>query len=132
MKYLLDSHALIWLITDKNKLTKEVKKLVESTEIEIFASAINFWEISVKYNLGKLKLLGGTPEDLYESLTTIGIPIIPLNPLNTRTFFKLKANYHRDPFHRMLIWQAISEKYTLITCNENIIKYKSEGLKTIW
>lgn len=132
IKYLLDSHVIIWLTTDKNKLSKEVKNILENTDFDVYASSINFWEISLKSNLGKLALLGGTPEDLYDNLSEIGINTIQLDANTTKTFFKLNATYHRDPFDRMLIWQAISENYTLITCDENITKYKSEGLKILW
>ncbi len=52
--------------------------------------------------------------------------------LYANSYYKLDATYHRDPFDRMLIWQAISEKFTLITKDSTINLYKTAGLKTIW
>jgi myosin-crossreactive antigen len=67
--------------------------------------------------------------------STIGIEgfnLIPIKPEVTQSFHHLNSFYQRDPFDRMLIWQAITENYTLITKDSTINLYKTEGLKTIW
>jgi PIN domain nuclease of toxin-antitoxin system len=132
MKYLLDTHTLIWAITNKEKLSKKVKNILESSETEIYVSAISYWEISLKFALGKIDLIGGDSQDLLNESLKLGFTNIPLKPEICTTFKNLIANYHRDPFDRMLIWQSISENYTLLTKDESIKLYKTEGLKTIW
>lgn len=132
MKYLLDTHTLIWAITNKEKLSKKVKNILESSETEIYVSAISYWEISLKYALGKIDLIGGDSQDLLNESLKLGFTNIPLKPEICTSFKNLTANYHRDPFDRMLIWQSISENYTLLTKDESIKLYKKVGLKTIW
>ena len=86
MKYLLDTHTLIWLITKKEKLSASVAKIIENPESHIAVSAISFWEISLKYSLGKLQLEGGTPENIYKSMEILAIEMIPLSPKICNTF----------------------------------------------
>lgn len=132
MKYLLDTHTLIWAITNKEKLSTKVKNILESSETEIYVSAISYWEISLKFALGKIDLIGGDSQDLLNESLKLGFTNIPLKPEIFTSFKNLTANYHRDPFDRMLIWQSISENYTLLTKDESIKLYKKVGLKTIW
>lgn len=132
MKYLLDTHTLIWLITKKEKLSAKVAKIIENPENDITVSAISFWEISLKYSIGKLVFENYIPEDFYEASRQMSIEILPLSPKICNTFHHLAGNYHRDPFDKMLIWLAISDNYTLLSCDPAIQLYKSEGLKTLW
>jgi PIN domain nuclease of toxin-antitoxin system len=132
MRYLLDTHSLIWLVTDTKKLSIKVRKIFEDTENQIHVSAISFWEIALKFSLGKLELKGGDAKDLLRECTNLGFKTLSLEPEVSATFGQFSVFYHRDPFDRMLIWQAISDNYTLITKDSTINLYKTEGLKTIW
>jgi PIN domain nuclease of toxin-antitoxin system len=132
MKYLLDTRTLIWLVTDSEKLSSKVRKIFENTEYQIHVSALSFWEISLKFSLGKLELRGGDTQDLLRECINLGFKTIPIESELCATFGKFNVFYHRDPFDRMLIWQAISDNYTLITKDSTINLYKTEGLKTIW
>lgn len=75
---------------------------------------------------------GLTPEDFVGATNDIGFIIIELNARTTSTFHQLSATYHRDPFDRMLIWEAILSDYTLISKDELVQNYQSEGLKVLW
>ncbi|MCP1381336.1 type II toxin-antitoxin system VapC family toxin [Runella salmonicolor] len=132
MSYLLDTHTLIWAITEPQKLSATAKKVLINSENEILVSAVSFWEISLKYSIGKLTLEGYMPEDFPTAAIATGFKVIPLTAETTSTYHRLKASYHRDPFDKMLIWQAIQHNFTLISCDENVHKYESEGLKVIW
>ena len=132
MSYLLDTHSLIWSILSPSKLSPNVQAILRDAEQEVMVSAVNFWEISLKYALGKLHLEGLSPEDFVSASTNIGFKIIELDAKTTSTFHQLTATYHKDPFDRMLIWQAIQSDYTLISRDELVRKYQSEGLKVIW
>lgn len=132
MKYLLDTHTLIWLFTNEEKLSDKVKIILENPKNEIYVSAISFWEISLKNSIGKLELHGGDTTILLKQSEINGFKVIPLTAEVCSSFDKLTVFYHRDPFDRMLIWQAISEGFILISKDAIISLYKSEGLKTIW
>ena len=129
MTYLLDTHYMIWAITDTKKLSKKIKDILTNSDHQIIVSVISFWEVSLKSSLGKLEIKGFSPEDLPGFCLQIGFDIEPLSAENSSTYHKLKSSYHKDPFDRMLIWQSISNGYTLISADMNVKKYISEGLK---
>ncbi|HVY75367.1 MAG TPA: type II toxin-antitoxin system VapC family toxin [Puia sp.] len=129
MTCLLNTHYMIWAITDTKKLSKKLRELLVDPDNRIIVSAISFWEISLKNALGKLSITGFLPEDLPGLCEAIGFEVKPLSPNESCTYHMLKATYHRDPFDRMLIWQAIVNNYTLISTDTQIKKYASEGLK---
>ena len=129
MTYLLDTHYMLWAIGDSKKLSKKVKEAIVNPECRIVISTISFWEISVKSALGKLEITGFSPEDLPAACLKIGFEIERLSEEDSSTYHKLKASYHKDPFDRMLIWQAMNNDYTLISIDKDVKKYESEGLK---
>ncbi|MES2331619.1 MAG: type II toxin-antitoxin system VapC family toxin [Bacteroidota bacterium] len=128
MKYLLDTHYLIWALTDTKKISKKIVNLITDPENEIVVSAISFWEISLKSSLGKLRITGFSPEDLPSACLQMGFTIIPISAEDASKYHHLSASHHRDPFDRMLIWQAINNSYTLISADKTIRKYINEGL----
>ncbi len=132
MSYLLDSHTLIWTIMDPPKLSAKVRGILEDTDNRVLVSSVSFWEISLKYSLGKLDLQGIVPEQLPEITQQTGFELIELLPDEAATYHQLEANWHRDPFDRMLIWQAIQNKLTIISKDSHVTRYKSVGLKVIW
>lgn len=129
MTYLLDTHYMLWAIAEPRKLSKAVKEILVNPDHQIIVSTISFWEISLKNSLGKLQLTGFSPEDLPGACLQIGFEIRQLSPEDSSTYHRLKAGHHKDPFDRMLIWQAIRNDYTLFSADEQVKKYKAEGLK---
>jgi PIN domain nuclease of toxin-antitoxin system len=132
MTYLLDTHALLWVIGDSKQFSKKVAAIIEDQSNQIYVSSISLWEISLKFKIGKLNLTGFNPEDIPKFLEKLNISIIELNQEDASSYHKLKENFHRDPFDRMLIWQCINRKYTFISKDSVMKKYKISGLKTIW
>lgn len=132
MSFLLDSHTFLWAILDQKKLSPKVVAILENPTNEIFVSAVTFWEISLKYSLGKLDLSNILPEDLPKLTEEMGFGFLPLLPAESSGYHQLHATWHRDPFDRMLIWQAIKNNLTLLSKDTNIARYKSVGLKLIW
>ncbi|CAN5583474.1 type II toxin-antitoxin system VapC family toxin [soil metagenome] len=132
MNYLLDTHTLIWAVTEPQKLSDTAKTILEDTDNEIIVSAISFWEIALKHSIQKLTLVGLTPEDFPKVVIETGFRLVDLDATTAASYHQLSATYHRDPFDRMLIWQALQNNYSLISKDENVMKYASEGLNVIW
>lgn len=132
MIYLLDTHALIWSIINPDKLSKVAHKIIEDQKNTILVSSISFWEISLKYSLHKIELDQISPEQFPGLAKEIGFDLIPLMPDEVSGYHQLKGSWHKDPFDKMLIWQAIQRNIPLISKDENIAKYSAEGLKIIW
>jgi len=131
MTYLLDTHYMLWAITDTKKLSKGIKDILINPENRIVISVVSFWEVALKSAIGKLEVTGFSPEDFPAACVQVGFEIECLSAEDSSTYHQLKATYHKDPFDRMLIWQAIRNDYTLISVDANVKKYRSEGLK-VW
>ncbi len=132
MKYLIDTHILIWALFDNKKLSSKIIKILSDPSNSILISAIDFWEIAIKFQSGKLQLGKYRPQELPKKCIEMGFEFLELGINEVSTFHQLTANYHKDPFDRMLIWQAIKNNYTLISDDENVQKYISVGLKVIF
>jgi len=132
MKYLLDTHVLLWYLFEEERLSADVANLLKDTEEEVYISAVTFWEISVKHGIGKLNLKSITPTQLPDRCVSYGFKILPLSPSEAASYFQLTSTHHKDPFDRMLIWQAIHNNFTLISNDGNMPPYVSDGLKVLW
>jgi PIN domain nuclease of toxin-antitoxin system len=131
MTYLLDTHYLIWAVADTKKIPARVRDILTNPEHSIVVSTISFWEVSLKSALGKLQITGFSPEDLPGACLQIGFTVEPLSATDSSTYHQLKATHHKDPFDRMLIWQALRNGYTFISTDDDVKKYVSEGLKVL-
>jgi len=132
MSYLLDSHTFIWAVFNRKKLSAKVSRLLEDATNRVFISSVSFWELSLKYRLGKLDLIGISPEELPILAQESGFEFLPLIPSEAAGYHLLEADWHRDPFDRMLIWQAITHDLTLLSKDNTISQYQSVGLKQLW
>ena len=133
MNCLLDTHTLIWAITNRKALSALTRKTIENTDNSILVSAISFWEVSLKFSINKLEISGFSPGDLPELSIKSGFDLIPFLPSEASTYHSLPLmDNHKDPFDRMLIWQAIQNDLTLISKDKNIAQYQSAGLKLLW
>lgn len=133
MKYLLDTHALLWSIGKSNELSGKVGRILEDSSNEIFVSAVSLWEISLKYGLGRLVLGSIGPEDIPVYCRRIGFQIVPVGAKEASTYHNLlRLKNHKDPFDRMLIHQCIQMKMILLSRDARMGSYKKQGLKCIW
>jgi PIN domain nuclease of toxin-antitoxin system len=128
MKYLVDTHILLWSFIEPEQLSENVKSILLDENNEIYYSPINLWEISIKYALKKLDLKGLSPEDFFEELDNSYYACKEINNIDVITSYHLPL-YHRDPFDRFLIWEALRNNFILLTVDGPIDEYKNEGLK---
>ena len=131
MTYLLDTHILLWSIFYSEKLSLKVNSILNNTDNEILVTSINFWEISMKFAKGNLDLGKYLPEDLIKITEDMGFELKNLSIEETSSLHNLSGEYHKDPFDRMLIWQAIHNNFTLISDDKFVNMYKANGLKVL-
>lgn len=110
MKFLLDTHVLLWWLSDHKSLTSKAAVAVKNGENGIFVSAVNAWEISINPEPGKLKV----PDELEEVLESNSFQHLPNSIRHGHVAGNL-PRHHEDPFDRMLIAQAQTEQLTIIT-----------------
>jgi len=132
MNFLLDTHSFLWTLFFPEKLSRSAAQKILSSDNDVAVSVVAFWEISLKYVLGKLELSGVQPDELPGFAEQMGLSILPISPSEAASFHKLPRLLHRDPFDRFIIWQAIQRKMTLISKDREFKEYQKLGLKTHW
>jgi PIN domain nuclease of toxin-antitoxin system len=128
LKYLLDTHALLWSFFEKKRLSENVKAILLDEENEIYYSLINLWEIAIKYALKKLDLQELTPEEFYEELDNSYFLCKNMDNNDIISSYHLPF-IHKDPFDRFLIWEALQNGFIFITVDGLIEEYKKIGLE---
>jgi len=121
MEYILDTHVLLWIIFDSDKLSAAAQQVLSNSFVKKHVCASSLWEISIKNRIGKLPL----PEGMQGILSAIrkrGFGIIGLDYLHIEAYNTLPL-IHRDPFDGIIIATALVEKMSIITSDENIQKY---------
>jgi PIN domain nuclease of toxin-antitoxin system len=117
MTYLLDTHVVLWWLTDDPTLPSDVATTLDD-EPDVFISAVNVWEVAIKHALGKLS----GPADLAERVRDSGFRELAVTSDHAITAARLPL-LHRDPFDRILIAQACLHGLTLVTRDPMIPKY---------
>lgn len=123
MKYLLDTNVLLWGLTAEHKLNSRAQEILKSSASELYFSAAGSWEIAMKYALGGLTLPKPPSEYVPYALRLWAVRGLDITQEHALRAGELPA-HHRDPFDRMLISQAVSEKMTLLTADRVLQKYK--------
>ena len=121
MRFLLDTHTAIWALGYKDKLSKNVKAIIDDLSIPLFVSIVSAWEIAIKVSIGKLNFTGGSVF-FFEKMQSNGIEILTIKDTYIKQVEQLPF-IHRDPFDRLIIACALSEDMTIITEDTNIHKY---------
>lgn len=130
MNYLLDTHVLLWFRFEPERLAPKHRAILADRSAMKFISVISIWEISLKFARGKLKLGTHTPEEFLKRALDLGFHIISPEPEQFASFYRLPAVVdHKDPFDRMLIWQAIHNDLTLLSQDGQLPQYDIHGLK---
>lgn len=132
MNYLADTHVLLWTILSPKKISKKVRNIANDSDSVKYVSIITFWEISLKFSSGRIDLGGFKPDNLPSIAKDTGFEILGLDTDTVTSFYKLPKLKNKDPFDRMLAWQAINKDYLLITKDSDFSSYLQYGLKTVW
>jgi PIN domain nuclease of toxin-antitoxin system len=115
---LLDTHVVLWWLTDDPTLADDIKDRLDR-EPDVHVSAATIWEVAIKQAIGKLPEPAGLPERIRDS----GFTPLPISSEHAIIAGRLPM-IHRDPFDRMLVAQAQCEDLTLVTRDPNCQKYE--------
>lgn len=132
MNYLLDTHVFLWAIFDAQKLSEAAKGIILEPLNSIYISLITFWEISLKYAVGKIDLENISPEALPMVSKEAGFETLQLTEADVSTFHNLPLIHHRDPFDRLIIWQAINNDMILVSKDKQLKDYEKSGFVITW
>lgn len=128
MNLLLDTHVLLWMHDEIEKLSKSVRDALTVTENALYISTASIWEIQVKFKSGRLKLAKPIDEILDEQIAANDLSILPLDRNHAVNVINLPST-HKDPFDRMIISQAMVEDMTILTADPKFSEYP---VKLLW
>lgn len=129
-RYIIDTHILLWLIFEPDQIKESKLAVLQDTGNKIFATSISFWEISLKYSLGKLDLQGLRPADISRVTQEMGIDILDISHESMSSYNELpQVKNHKDPFDRIIIWHCIKNNFYFVTQDSKIEEYQKFGLK---
>ena len=129
VKYLLDTHTLLWLLRGSKELSNTAKTTLNDTNVKKYVSAVSGYEIMYKYKLGKLQGFEDIAENYFDVLQKLGAEELPIHTHHAHFAGKMEWE-HRDPFDRLLAAQAVTDNITLIT-NDDAFRDAS-WIKVLW
>ena len=124
-RILLDTHTLVWALSDPNSLSRAARGALDGGEF--IASVASLWELLIKRR--RPGALLADPVPWWERyVVRSGIPVIAIRQPHVAMLGEL-ADHHRDPFDRILVAQAMVEKAALVSKDESLAVY---GVRVIW
>jgi PIN domain nuclease of toxin-antitoxin system len=129
VRYLLDTHTLIWWMTSNPQLSKYAHALIEQKEQNVsLVSAVSAWEIATKVRLGRLSAAADLVQDFAFDIEDQRMKILVITADHAIRAGSLPGP-HKDPFDRMLIAQAIAENVPIISNDKALDGY---GAQRLW
>jgi PIN domain nuclease of toxin-antitoxin system len=121
MKFLLDTHLLLWAAAEPRRLSKQARALIDNPDNDLLFSAASLWEVAIKRGLGRKDfkvdarlLRRGLLDNGYGELPIISHHVVAIDSL---------PPIHKDPFDRILVAQATVEGVTLLTVDSVVSQY---------
>ena len=118
MRLLLDTHILLWTLSDDPRLSGKARKLIENAA-DIYVSAASFWEMAIKVGLGKLNV---DLEEIRQYCLESGFIELPVTSEHAIAVKDLE-HHHRAPFDRLIVATAMTEPMKLLTADPLVARY---------
>jgi PIN domain nuclease of toxin-antitoxin system len=129
MRVLVDTHTLLFFVADSPQLSHTAKTILEQAGTETYVSAISLWEITIKYDLGRLELSVPLEHLVHDQLVADNIALMPILPAHLVALSGLPRREHRDPFDRLLVATCLAEDLTLLSNDAELDFY---GVRRVW
>jgi PIN domain nuclease of toxin-antitoxin system len=128
VKLLIDTHVLIWVILNPEKLSSSVTRLFSDRKNDIYLSLVSIWEIQIKQQLGKLNFDLPLAELIESQQKVNDLKLLSITPEHIYALESL-PHHHRDPFDRLLISQALYENMPILSVD---IAFDAYPVQRIW
>ena len=116
MRLLLDTHVFLWWVNDSPELSPKARAVIRKGQNACFLSVASAWEMAIKASTGKLVLLQPVERFIPEQLGANGFQLLPIDFKHAAKVESLPF-LHRDPFDRLLVAQAMSEKMSIVSAD---------------
>ena len=128
MRALLDTHALLWWLSDDPALTRTARKIISEPKNTLIVSAASAWEIATKVRLGELSTGADLVSDFSSQIEREGFQLLAITAEHGIRAGMLPGP-HKDPFDRMLIAQSQAENTPIIS---NEVVFERYGVRRLW
>jgi PIN domain nuclease of toxin-antitoxin system len=128
VKLLLDTHAFLWFTLDDPRLSGQAQDLMREQSNELVLSVASCWEIAIKLSIGKYEIPGDFESFMLEQIETNQLVFQPIT-IPHLAVMKSLPFFHRDPFDRLLIAQALAEAVPILSVDKEFDAY---GVRRIW
>ena len=128
-RLLVDAHALLWWLSDDHRLSQTAREAIQSAEAPLVGAG-TITEIAIKQSIGKLLVGADWPEDAQaDGFAVLGIAWPHVAHLQELPFVEIDGRAHRDPFDRLLVAQAVTERIPIVTRDPALAAY---GIAVLW
>lgn len=127
MRYILDTHVLLWALQDNPRLPQKIREIIIDEKNEIFVSGVSFWEISIKHKKSSM-LIPFSGSEIIRFTMRAGYRLLSISVEDIDVYDKYDFGNHKDPFDCMLIAQAVNADMKIITHDiaiKNILNEKA-------
>lgn len=128
MKYLLDTHAVIFAVQEPGRLGVNANALLSDATQELLISTGSIWEIAIKASIQKLQLSMPFGEWITTAINDLGAELISITVEHADRQLSLPF-HHRDPFDRLLVAQSIVLGVDIIS---NDVIFDRYGIQRYW
>jgi len=128
VKILLDTHTFLWWIADDQRLSARAREITEDGNNELFLSAATGWEITIKVQIGRLKLPVEPVQFILEQMRINAIQSLAIQMNHALHVYTL-PQHHRDPFDRLLVAQSQLEGLPILSADSQLASYR---VQLIW
>ncbi|GAA3790995.1 type II toxin-antitoxin system VapC family toxin [Amycolatopsis tucumanensis] len=128
-RLMLDTHVLLWALTDPARLSDQVRAAVADRRTELFVSAASAWEIATKQRLGKLPQAEVLVRAYRQHLARLAVDSVPVTDEHSLLAGSMEWK-HRDPFDRIIAAQCMTESLPLVTADEAF--QTVAGVQVLW
>ena len=128
MKYLIETHTLIWIVTNNSKLSDKARSLYLDSDNDIYFSMASIWEMAIKISIKKMSIQTSLINFINDDIVGNNIKILNINIPHICYLEKLPF-HHRDPFDRLILSQGITESIPVISSDK---KFDLYPVNRIW
>ncbi|HET6502746.1 MAG TPA: type II toxin-antitoxin system VapC family toxin [Amycolatopsis sp.] len=128
-RLMLDTHVLLWALTEPARLSGQIRDLAADRRTELFVSAASAWEIATKQRLGKLPQAEVLVRAYPQHLARLEVESVPVTDEHSLLAGSMEWD-HRDPFDRMIAAQCMAESLPLASADEAF--QTLTGVQVLW
>lgn len=127
MRYLLDTHVILWALIDDKRIPKDIKEKLLNSNNQVYYSTVSPWEVEIKHQEQKNFTLSAKQFCfLCDQNDILNLPIKNDHVIKLNDIIKANKKFkYNDPFDKMLLAQSLQENMTLITHDKKLMVYNT-------